>query len=312
MVLVLVTLLVLAVAYPVALGYRAMSALGRVDALSASTMDDTPGRNYLVVGSDSRAGTDLEAVEGSRTDTIMLLHVPRSGPTVLMSIPRDSYVEIPGNGMGKVNAAYTLGGPALLAQTVEQAIGVRIDDYVETGLSGFGEVVDAIGGITICPATAIQDEMTGLDVQPGCQPADGRTALDYARTRYEDPRGDLGRVERQREVLAAIASESLTPATILNPFNAFPLADKGGAALTVDEDTGPIALARFLLGMRATAAGDGLSLTVPVADTTRRTDQGVVVDWDEDQSDVVFTALRNSDTEDIRPIAEEQEAALGG
>jgi LCP family protein required for cell wall assembly len=308
---VLVLLLLVAVAYPAALGYRAMSALHRVDALSGSTAAATPGRTYLVVGSDSREGTDLEAVEGSRTDTMMLLHVPRTGPTVLLSIPRDSYVEIPGNGRNKINAAYTIGGPALLAQTVEQATGVQVDDYVETGLAGFGEVVDAIGGITVCPATPIQDDMTGLDLQPGCQPADGALALNYARTRYADPRGDLGRVERQREVLAAIASTALSPATVLNPFNAFPLADKGGAALTVDEETGPLALTRFLLGMRATAGGEGISLTVPVADSTRRTNAGVVVDWDEAQAQVVFDALRDSRTEAIRPIAEAQEAALG-
>lgn len=309
---VLVLLLAVAVAYPVALGYRAMGALGRVDALSASTAAPTPGRTYLVVGSDSREGTELEAVEGSRTDTMMLLHVPRTGPTVLLSIPRDSYVDIPGYGENKINAAYTFGGPQLLARTVEEATGVQVDDYVETGLAGFGEVVDAVGGITICPATAIQDEMTGLDVQPGCQEVDGDTALDYARTRYQDPRGDLGRVERQREVLAAIAGKGLTPGTMLNPFSAFPLAESGGSALTVDDDTGPVALGRFLLGMRDTAGGDGISLTVPTAEITRRTEHGVVLDWDQDQAQVVFDALRDSETEAIRPIAEAQEAARGG
>lgn len=310
MALVLVLLLALAAAYPLLLARTAMGSVSRVDALSGSQLADTPGRTILVVGSDTREGTDMEAVEGARTDTILLLHRPTNGPTVLLSIPRDSYVEIPGRGENKINAAYALGGPPLLVQTVEQATGVQIDDYVETGLEGFGDVVDAVGGITICPERAMNDPMVGLDIQPGCQPADGETALDYARTRKEDPQGDLGRVQRQREVMAGIAKEGFAPATLLNPFSAFPLAEAGGSALTVDETTGGTDLALFLLAMRDSAGGEGLSLTVPVADTTRRTSSGVVVDWDEARAETVFQALRDSSTEAIRPIAQEQSAPL--
>ncbi len=304
-------LLILAVLiYPLALAQVAMSKLTRVDALS--TAPDTPGHTYLIVGSDSRAGTDLEAVEGSRTDTIVMLHVPTSGPTVMLSIPRDSYVEIPGHGDNKVNAAFALGGPKLLVETVEQATGVKVDGYIETGLAGFGDIVDAVGGITICPKEAMHDDMVALDVQAGCQPADGAVALAYARSRYIDPRGDLGRVDRQREVMSQIASEASSPATLANPFDAFRLASAGGSALTVDNDLGMIQLTYFLYGMKESAGGKGLSLTVPVADTSRHTKNGVVVDWDEEQAGVVFAALKDSSTEAIRPIAEQQAAALGG
>ncbi len=308
--LVLVLLLVLAVAYPVLLARTAAQNVHRVDALSGSSLADTPGRTILVVGSDTREGTDLEAVEGARTDTILLLHRPRTGPTVLLSIPRDSLVEIPGHGENKVNAAYTIGGPPLLVSTVEQATGVHVDDYVETGLAGFGEVVDAVGGVTICPTRDMVDPMSGLDVRPGCQPADGTTALAYARSRYEDPLGDLGRAQRQREVMAAIASKAFSPSTVLNPFSSFPLARAGGNALTMDETDSTADLGWFLLSMRDSAGGDGLSLTVPVADTTRRTEHGVVVDWDQAQAESVFEALRDSSTEAVRPVAEAQQAAL--
>ena len=307
---VLVLLLVLVVAYPVLLARTASQNVQRVDALSGSSIGDTPGRTILVVGSDTRAGTDLEAVEGARTDTILLLHRPSTGPTVLLSIPRDSLVEIPGYGENKVNAAYTFGGPALLVAAVEQATGVQVDDYVETGLAGFGEVVDAVGGITICPTRDMVDPMSGLDVRPGCQPADGVTALAYARSRYEDPLGDLGRAQRQREVMAAIASKAFSPSTVLNPFTSFPLAQAGGRALTMDETDSTADLGWFLLSMRDSAGGNGVSLTVPVADVTRRTTQGVVVDWDDDKAETVFQALRESSTEAVRPIAEEQLAAL--
>ncbi len=303
-------LIVIVIGYPVALGLTAMNKLHRVDALPGSP--DTPGRNYLVVGSDSRSGTDLEAVSSTRTDTIMLLHVPRFGPTVMMSIPRDSDVDIPGHGTNKINAAYAIGGPKLLTETVEESVGVHIDGYVETGLAGFGAIVDAEGGITICPTFAMKDDFSGLDVQPGCQPADGRIALAYARARHSDPRGDLGRVARQREVLAQIAKQAASPRVLLNPFSAFPLARAGGNALTVDEQMGMIQLSFFLYGMQKSASGNGLSLTVPIASTDRMTSHGQVVDWDKDQSRIVFNALRDSSTEAIRPIAEKQAAEAGG
>ncbi len=308
--LVLVLLLVVAVGYPVLLARTAMQNVNRVDALSASTTADTPGRTILVVGSDSRAGTDIGGAEDSaRTDTILLLHRPRTGPTVLLSIPRDSDVEIPGQGENKINAAYALGGPPLLVATVEQATGLHVDSYVETGLAGFGEVVDAVGGVTICPEEAMQDPLAdGLDIPAGCQQASGKVALGYARSRKLDARGDLGRVERQREVMAAIAKKGFSPGTVLNPFNAFPLAEAGGSALTMDEQDGMTDLGWFLLAMRESAGGEGISLTVPVADTTRRTEHGVVVDWDEAKSETVFEALRDSSTEAIRSIADEQAA----
>ncbi len=305
---VLVLLLVVAVGYPFLLARTAMGNVNRVDALSASTVADTPGRTILVVGSDSRDGTDIGGADNSaRTDTILLLHRPRTGPTVLLSIPRDSDVDVPGQGENKINAAYAIGGPPLLVATVEQATGLHVDSYVETGLAGFGEVVDAVEGVRICPKEAMQDPLADdLDIQAGCQQADGQVALGYARSRKLDARGDLGRVERQREVMAAIAAKGFAPATVLNPFNAFPLAEAGGSALTMDEQDGITDLGFFLLAMRDSAGGDGISLTVPVADTTRRTEHGVVVDWDQAKADTVFQALRDSSTEGIRTIADEQ------
>lgn len=310
----------LLVAYPVALGAVAWTGLGRVDALPAATAA-TPGRTYLVVGSDSRKGLTATqrrqlhtgTAPGQRTDTIMLLHVPAGGgPTVLMSVPRDSYVEIPGRGRNKVNAAFSLGGPKLLAQTLERATGVQIDDYVEIGFGGFASMVDAVGGVQICPQRAMKDPKAGIDLRKGCQQADGPAALGYARARYSDPRGDLGRVERQREVLAAIVSKATSPSTILNPFRTFPLASAGAGALTVDQQTGPLAFVQFVLGMRATAGGNAVSLTVPVQGTASRSGAGAVVLWDEAKAQQVFSALKTSDTERIRVIAQEQQAQLRG
>lgn len=302
---------VLLVAYPVALLGVAWSQLHHTAALGTSAAGG-PGRTYLVVGSDSREG--LSAAErkalrtgsaaGQRTDTILLLHVPSGGgPTVLMSVPRDSYVAIPGHGENKINAAFAFGGPRLLAQTVEQATGIGVDDYVEIGFGGFADMVDSLGGVRICPATAIKDRRAGLDIAKGCQQADGAVALGYARARYFDPRGDLGRVERQRELLAAIVAKATSPATLVNPLRTFGLARSGAGSLTVDEQTGPLALARFVLGMRSGAGSGGVSLTVPVSGTANRPGAGSVVLWDQTRATAVFEAIKRDDTSAVRAYA---------
>ncbi len=310
-----VPLLLVLVGYPLALFAVAWSSLGRVAAVPAQGPEDTPGRTFLVVGSDSRAGLSARerrrlgtgTAAGRRTDTIMLLHVPAGdGPTVLVSVPRDSYVAIPGRSRNKINAAYAFGGPSLLLRTVEQASGLRIDGYVETGLSGYANLVDAVGGIDVCVKRAIKDDKAHIDLRKGCQTFDGVTALGYARARYSDPRGDLGRVERQRQVLAAIAGRTLSPSVVLVPWRAFPAASAGGEALTVDEGTSPTDLLAFVQAMRAVAGGGGLSLTVPVGNTALQTRAGEAVSWDTQKAARLFDALRRDDTEAIRSLADEQ------
>lgn len=307
-------LLVAALAvYPVALGLTALAALGRVEAVGSSAVDGGAGRNYLLVGSDSREGTDIGGdAPGARTDSIMLLHVPTlGGPSVLVSLPRDSYVPVPGYYETKINAAYSLGGAPLLVATVEQATGLRVDDYVETGFTGFADVVDAVGGVEMCPPAPIVDPRADLDVPAGCQAMDGATALGYARTRYEDPTGDIGRGDRQRELMSAIAAEGASPGLLLNPFRAFPTARAAGGALVVDDSTGLWDLATFARGMRSASSPDGISMTVPISASDRMTNSGQVVDWDAEQSDALWTALRQGDADTVRAIADAQAGTAG-
>lgn len=313
------------IGYPILLGITAWTSLNKIDALAPAhkiaDTADTPGRTFLVVGSDSRA--DLSAAErkklgtgsaaGQRTDTIMLLHVPSGGgPTVLISVPRDSYVPIPGHGRNKINSAYALGGAPLLVRTLEQATGVRIDEYVETGLGGFASIVDAIGGVRLCPVRNMKDKDAHINLKKGCQQMDGKTALGYARARHSDPRGDLGRVERQRETLAAIASKTLSPGTLIQPWRAFPAAKAGGGALTVDKGTSMIGLTKFVLAMRAVSGGNGLSLTVPISNPDFRTPSGAsAVQWDRTAALELFKDLKADDTNAIKPIAAAQKKASG-
>ena len=263
---------------------------------------DTAGRNYLLVGSDGRDSLTPEqrtrlgtgTTEGRRTDTIMLVHVPTFGTPTLVSIPRDSYVPIRGMGENKINASYNVGGAPLLIDTVEQNTGLRIDGYTEIGFGGFADVVDSLGGVEICAKTDIVDEKAHLDIKAGCQTMDGVTALGFVRARYFDPRGDLGRVERQRQFLNAISKQVVSPSTLLLPWELHDVGTAVAPALTVDEHDSMLEIAMALNAVRRASGGDN-QVTVPVSDSTLRTEHGWAVQWDSERSEALWKALREGD-----------------
>ncbi len=229
----------------VAVPLLAWSRIDKVDATpSGDRPSSQPGTTYLLVGSDSREGLTRKQQlalgtgkgSGRRTDTIMLLHTG-AGPNLLMSIPRDSLVEVPGHGTTKVNAAFAFGGPKLLVETLENETGIRIDDYVEIGFAGFVDVVDAVGGVEICPKEAMKDPQANLDIKKGCQDVDGKVALGYARSRHVSGLGDIDRARHQREVVSAVGSKAASPWSVLNPVRYFRLAMAGSDSLRVGKDT---------------------------------------------------------------------------
>ena len=278
------------------------SRIDKVDALQdyEGRPEASPGQDWLIVGSDSREGLSdqeikdlrLGKVEGRRTDTIILLHKPTFGAPTLVSLPRDSYVPIPGSGRNKLNAAYAIGGRALLVRTVEQVTGIRIDHYTEIGFGGFVGMTDAVGGVELCPKRDIRDRKSGLRVKEGCQEMDGPTSLAYVRARYFDPKGDLGRVERQQEFLGAVFDRAASPATLLNPFRLVSLGNAATTSLTIDQRDGPVSLLQFALAMRAVAGGGGRQTTVPVADPNYSTRAGSAVRWDRERALELFRSLR--------------------
>jgi LCP family protein required for cell wall assembly len=276
--------------------------LNRVDALTdyAGRPAATPGADWLIVGSDSREGLTAEQrrrlgtgfAAGRRTDTMMLLHIPRGGgsPT-LVSLPRDSYVPIPGRGRNKLNAAYAFGGPKLLAQTVEQVTGIRIDHYMEIGFDGFASVVDAVGGVRICVKEPMNDPNAALRLKAGCQVLNSRQALGYVRTRAS-ARGDLDRVQRQREFLGALMDKATSPGVLLNPFRNLRLVLSGTDAIAVDDGDHVWSLPRFAFAMRAVSGHGGIATTVPVAGTQTVSGAGSVVLWDREKALALFEALK--------------------
>ncbi|WP_116047570.1 LCP family protein [Amycolatopsis palatopharyngis] len=272
--------------------------INRIDALP--DYDGKPaageGTNWLIVGSDSREGLTPEEEErlatgntgGQRTDTIMVAHVPDNdtAPT-LLSLPRDSQVAIPGHGTNKINAAFSFGGAPLLAQTVEQATGLRIDHYAEIGFGGFANVVDAIGGVEMDIPEEMRDTKTGVVIPAGTQELDGAQALGFVRMRYSEatPRSDLDRVANQRKFIGAMVSEMASPATLLNPFHLFPLLSAAPDALTMDSGDHLHHLVGLALAMRGISSGGVVTTTVPVTSSS-------AVNWDEQKSEQLFDALR--------------------
>jgi LCP family protein required for cell wall assembly len=271
--------------------------LTRMSALGDYTgRPDSAGTNWLIVGSDSRADLTEQQeqrlatgnAEGQRTDTVMLLHTGSSG-TTLLSLPRDSYLNIPGHGRNKLNAAYAFGGPRLLVQTVEQATGLRIDHYAEIGFEGFVNVVDAVGGVDMCIPEAMKDPKAGLSIKAGCQRLDGQTALGYVRTRAT-PRADLDRVEHQREFLAALMKRVVSPWTLVNPVRMVELVQAMPGALSVDSGDHVWNLVGLAAAMRELSGGGGVTATVPVAgfDTVNGSS---VLRWDTTRAKQLFGAL---------------------
>ncbi|MGV0158911.1 LCP family protein [Mycobacterium colombiense] len=255
------------------------------------------GANWLIVGSDSRQALSAEQqqdlatggdIGNGRTDTILLVHVPGVGagvPTTMVSIPRDSYVPIPGHGKDKINAAFAIGGAQLLVQTVEQATGLRLDHYAEIGFGGFAALVDALGGVTVCPKTAFNDPLAGIELPAGCQTLNGRNALGYVRSR-DTPRADLDRMVNQRQFVAALLHRVASPAVWLNPWRWFSVPRAAADALTVDRNDHVWDLARLGWALH----GSTTTMTVPIGQFTDG-DAGSVVVWNHDEAARLFQSL---------------------
>ncbi len=284
--------------YLIAVASVFATSVSKTVALSPSDVSSS-GRNYLIVGSDSRQGLTKAqqkqlhtgSTEGQRTDTIMLMHVPLFGTPTLVSIPRDSWVGIPGYGQGKINSAFSYGGPELLTTTVEQTTGLKIDNYVEIGFAGVANTTDALGGVKLCPTRKYDDVNSGLKVKKGCQTMDGADALAYVRMRYADPRGDLGRVERQQEFISSVAKRAMSPLTWLFPWRSFGAASAAGNSLTVDKNTGIVDEMRLAAAMGMISMGMGQSTTVPTVDGTYFVAGQDAVKWDSPKALELFNSI---------------------
>lgn len=246
--------LVIILAWGGFLMWDANTNMGRVSALSGAA--DTPGTTYLLAGSDSRADGAVKDGfdESERADSIMLVNVAPNGQTVALSIPRDTYAEIPGVGWDKINASYAYGGPQLLVETVEKLTGLTVDHFVQIGMGAVPDMVDAVGGVELCYDNDADDQYSGLKWTAGCHTVDGTTALQFSRMRYQDPEGDIGRTKRQRQVISKVISSAASPSTLINPAKNLRVERAGSKSFTVDEDSSVVTVASLVWALRSASS----------------------------------------------------------
>ncbi|MDZ5441429.1 LCP family protein [Micromonospora sp. 4G57] len=266
--------------------------------------------NIMILGSDSR---DPENASGSRSDTIILAHLPKDRSSAqLISIPRDTWVHVPrskdgrhGGRDAKINAAFAWGGVPLMVQTVESFTGVRVDHVTMVDFAGFKEIVDALGGIEIdvekgfTSTHSLNPDSKRTFVQ-GRQTVDGAAALDYARERYAFADGDFARIRHQQQVIKAILDKAASGGTLSNPgkLNAFFKATTN--AVSVDES---LSILDFATDLRHLRSGNLGFFTCPTKGTGRVGNESVVF-ADTARAKGFFDAVRRDSVPDILAAAQ--------
>jgi LCP family protein required for cell wall assembly len=268
--------------------------------------------DILLVGSDSRVdaqGNPLSpqvlrelragANEGELTDTLILVRIPNDGRRAVgISIPRDTFVDIPGGyGQHKINSAYgraktakaaeqradgvkdaaqveresVLAGRKTLIKTIESLTGAGIDHYAEVNLLGFYEITKAVGGVDVCLNRATRDPDSGANFKAGRQTISGADALAFVRQRKNLPRGDLDRIVRQQVFMSGVADKMLSAGTLANPGKVRALITSIQKSIVLDDKLDPLAFAQQIRGI---AAGQVQFVTIPVKDIAAHTADG--------------------------------------
>ncbi|ATY13351.1 LytR family transcriptional regulator [Amycolatopsis sp. AA4] len=262
----------------------------------------TVAQNILLVGLDSRTKPDgtplpqnvLDALHagsgddgGNTTDTMIVVHVPAGGAAATaISIPRDSYVDIPGYGKHKINSAYSrarsdqrgklaqqgMSGPQLevaadaagaksAIAAVQQLTGLTVNHYAAVNLAGFAALSQAVGGVRVCLKAPVHDSYSGADFPAGTQTISGTQALAFVRQRHGLPNGDLDRIARQQAFLSAMAKTVLGSGTFTDPSRLSSLVDALEGSVTLDHGWNLLSFAQQLHGLSSGAIAFG---TIPV------------------------------------------------
>ncbi|MDT5340669.1 MAG: hypothetical protein QOD90_6174 [Mycobacterium sp.] len=300
--------------------------------------------DILLVGMDSRTdahGNPLSADElatlragddvSTNTDTIILVRIPNNGRSATaISIPRDSYVEAPGDlGKTKINGVFgqvklekmkelveqqgedpaaaepkaTEAAREALIKTVATLTGVTVDHYAEIGLLGFALITDALGGVDVCLKDAVYEPLSGADFPAGPQKLDGPQALSFVRQRHDLPRGDLDRVTRQQAVMAALAHQVISGKTLSSPSTLNRLQDAVQRSVVLSDGWD---IMDFVTQMQKLAGGNVAFATIPVLQEDGWSDDGMqsVVRVDPTQvQDFVSSLLQDQDAGKTEKLA---------
>ncbi|MFB7366864.1 LCP family protein [Streptomyces hydrogenans] len=288
---VLLTLLVLLLAAGGTLYWMYSSIDGNIKAVDIDKAlgDDRPeklptsGQNLLVLGSDSRAGDNGDlvggAVGGGRSDTTLMVHIPEGRTqAVAVSIPRDTLVTRPECARADgttapsarrvmFNSIYAQYGPTCVAKTVESISGVRLDHFMEIDFSGFKDLVDTIGGVTVDVKEPIDDKQSGLHLEAGPQKLDGTQSLAFVRTRHGVGDGsDLGRISLQQQFLTSLLAEVKKQDLLGSPAKSYKIADSATKALTTDSELASLtALGDFGRSLNGVDPQNMETIMLPVA-----------------------------------------------
>ncbi|WP_142218288.1 LCP family protein [Streptomyces sp. SLBN-118] len=291
------------------------SGIDRVDPFKDMKNRPEPGRgmNLLLVGTDGRDKITRDMKRKYRlggapcrcTDTMMLVHISRErGRASVVSLPRDSYAEIPEHvdrTTGKrhkphplkLNAVYAEGGPNLTVRTVENMTKVKIDHYLEIDFTSFMNTVDTLGGVEICTARPMKDTYTGLDLAAGRHKLNGGQALQYVRSRHIDGAADLGRMQRQQRFVAALIQRATSSGALLNPVKFRQVSSMMLGSVRADEGFGTEEMLALGRAMRGFTAASSEFTSVPVRGVGHYVKGvGSTLKWDEAKSKKLFQRLR--------------------
>ncbi|MEU9846248.1 LCP family protein [Streptomyces sp. NPDC047985] len=280
------------------------------------------GTNLLLVGTDGRDRITPEEKKKYRlggapcncTDTLMLVHLSADKKRAsVVSLPRDSYAEIPEHKdpttgkthsphPAKLNAAYAKGGPGLTVRTVERMTGVKIDHYLEVDFTSFMKTVDTLGGVRICTPRPLKDSHSGLDLAAGTHDLNGGQALQFVRSRHVDGASDLGRMQRQQKFLAALIEQATSSGVLLNPVRLRDASSTMLNSVRADKEFGTEQMLELGQAMRGFSPASSEFASVPLEKVAHPVKGiGSTVKWDERKADKLFQALR-----DDQPLAPER------
>ncbi len=306
---------VLAVAGASVVGWGAwkLRSIDRTDVALDALLAGGPA-NYLIVGSDTRAGGDpidssADASRAPLADTLMLVRIdPATSEARVLSLPRDLWIDLPSTGeKGRVNAAYVR-GPQELVDTLRSELDVEINHYVEVDFRGFQEIVTAVDGVPMWFDRAMRDRNSGLDVlHPGCVVLDGRGALAFARARHleyfedggftDDGTGDLGRISRQQLFLRRVIDRARVKG-VSNPLILKRLVDVGVANVTIDDELSVTELAA--LGRQFSSFDSAALQTYTLPNIPRTTDGGAqIVELDPAAAEPILDLFRDVPPADV-------------
>jgi LCP family protein required for cell wall assembly len=253
-------------------------------------------QNILLLGSDTRGANDgsIADLTGQRSDTIMVVHVPADRENIyVMSILRDSWLEIPGEGEAKINAALSLGGVPLAVQTIEGLLGARIDHVAIVDFAGFKGVTNALGGVDIDnPIAFDSSHLKGHYFPEGPQRVNGTEALAFVRERYAFADGDFQRARNQQVFVKAVLGKALSADTLTNPGKISALIGAVAPFLAVDDGLNAAYAAGLGVELRDVRVGDVTFFTLPTTGTGTSPDGQSIVVIDQERLAAVRQAFQ--------------------